>query len=213
MAKCGLCSTKKGKRYCSPLDRVICPICCADSRMKKIECNEDCRYLEGVSFQQKRSEDKEFSELMSRVGHGQYDDIFHHPDVAMMAFEIESLVRYLYIEGEDGSTDTAVFNAYKSVYKTIFQRKEEQSGQIDALTLALLSQYEKECHEWGKQLDEVTMGNVYLRLMTSVKNMSCGRFGEFGYLNYLKNNLGGNVRDDEFVMEDKFGHKITRKLE
>ena len=74
MAKCGLCSAKKGKRYCASLDNIICPVCCGENRMIKIDCIDDCRYLEGVSYQQKRLEDKEISQLMSRVGHGQYDD-------------------------------------------------------------------------------------------------------------------------------------------
>ena len=128
MAKCGLCSNKKGKRYCSPLDKIICPICCAENRMVKIDCNEDCRYLEGVSFQQKRLEDKEFSELMSRVGHGQYDDIFQQSDIAMIALEIESLVRDSYVKGDIGLTDTSVYEAYKAVYRILFQRKGKKEG-------------------------------------------------------------------------------------
>ena len=84
MAKCWLCSTKKGKRYCSPLDKVICPICCATNRLKKIDCNEDCRYLSGVALQTKRAEEKEFSELMNRVPHGEHDDIFKEPAVAFL---------------------------------------------------------------------------------------------------------------------------------
>jgi hypothetical protein len=57
------------------------------------------------------------------------------------------------------------------------------------------------------------MGQVYLRLMISVKKMSGGRFGEHGYLNYLKNNLGEDLSDDEFTAEDKFGVRIRKKLE
>jgi hypothetical protein len=212
MAKCGLCSTKKGKRYCSPLDRVICPICCAESRMVKINCNEDCRFLEGISFQQKRSEDKEFSELMSLVGHGQYDDIFQQSDVAMMAYEIESLIYDSYIKGDMGITDTSVNEAYKYVYKIFFQGKEQKDGQLDELVTALLMQYKINCQAWREKLDEETMGQVYLRLMISIKNMSGGQFGEYGYLNYLKNNMAADLHDDEFITEDKFGNKIRRKL-
>ena len=41
--------------------------------------------------------------------------------------------------------------------------------------------------------------------------MSGGRFGEFGYLNYLKNNLGNmNSTRGQFIAEDKFGNKILR---
>jgi hypothetical protein len=46
--------------------------------------------------------------------------------------------------------------------------------------------------------------------MISVKKMSGGRFGEFGYLNYLKNNLGNMNSRGQFIAEDKFGNKILR---
>ena len=100
MAKCCLCSTKKGKRYCSPLDKVICPTCCATNRLKKIDCNEDCRYLSGVDLQIKRAEEKEFSELMRLVPRGQYDDIFKEPAVAFMSYEIETFISDIYVIGK-----------------------------------------------------------------------------------------------------------------
>ena len=56
------------------------------------------------------------------------------------------------------------------------------------------------------------IGQVFLRLMISVKKMSGGRFGEFGYLNYLKNNLGNINRKGQFIAEDKFGNKTLQQL-
>ena len=212
MAKCGLCLTKKGKRYCSPLDKVICPICCAESRVVKIDCNEDCRHLEGTSFQKKRSEDREFSELMGRVGHGQFDDIFQRVDVAGMAFKIESLVRAFYVRGDMPMTDTSVYEAYKAVYMVMRQGKSGKHTQMDELVEALLTQYEASHRAWREKLDKETIGQVYLRLMISVKAMSGGQFGEYGYLNYLKNNLGQNFPAGEVLTEDKFGNIIREKL-
>ena len=208
MAKCWLCSKKKGKRYCAPLDKVICPICCAGNRMNKIDCNEDCRYLEGATFQQKRSEDKEFSQLMNHVGHGQHDDIFHETATPFMAFEIESLVRDFYLSESIRITDTAVYGAYKTVYAIHFQDKQTEPGQQDELTEALLDQYETNSPVWNKNMEEEMIGQVYLRLMISVKSMSGGVFGEYGYLNYLKNNLGQHVDNGKIVAEDKFGNVI-----
>ena len=212
MAKCGLCSAKKGKRYCSPLDNVICPVCCGENRMVKIDCNDDCRYLEGITYQQKRLEDKEISQLMSGVGHGQYDDIFQQPAVAMMAFEIESLICEAYVKTDMTVTDTSVYEAYKGVYRVCFQGKEKNGNKSDELTEALLKQYETNYRTWQENLNQEKMGQVYLRLMISVKNMSGGRFGEYGYLNYLKNNLGEGLPGNEFMVEDKFGNKEKRKL-
>jgi len=212
MAKCAICSARKGKRYCAPLDKVICAVCCAEDRMSKIDCNESCRFLEGVSFQKKRSADKAFSDRMSQVGHGQHDDIFHDSDVAMMAYDIESLVRDLYVRGDMGLTDTRVYNAYRDVFSLIFDEGKTEGGQVDDLTGALLTQFEKNHPLWKQNLDEETMGKVYLRLMISVKAMRGGRFGEYGYLNYLKNNFDQDVREDEFIAEDKYGHKTVQKL-
>jgi len=46
-----------------------------------------------------------------------------------------------------------------------------------------------------------------------VKNMSGGRMGEYGYLNYLKNNLDRSLGDEEFIVEDRFGNRVTRRLD
>jgi len=213
MAKCGLCSTKKGKRYCSPLDKVICPVCCAESRLVKINCNEDCKYLEGLRRQEKRAEDKEFSALMNGVGHGQFDDIFHKPSVALMAFEIESLVRDIYISGNIRITDTMVLEAYKNVYAFHFQGKQIAESQLDGLTKQLLAQYDTHSDAWKANMDEEMIGQVFLRLMISIKKMSGGSMGEYGYLNYLKNNLGEGDMQGEYIVEDKFGNKLTQRVD
>ena len=213
MAKCGLCSTKKGKRYCSPLDKVICPVCCAESRLVKIHCNEDCKYLEGLRRQERRTEDKEFSALMNGVGHGQFDDIFQNPPVALMAFEIESLVRDIYISGKLRITDTMVLEAYKNVYAVHFQGKQIEESQLDELTKQLLAQYATHSHTWKVNMDEEMIGQVFLRLMISIKKMSGGYMGEYGYLNYLKNNLGEGDMQGEYIVEDKFGNKFTQRAD
>lgn len=211
MAKCWLCSTKKGKRYCSPLDKVICPICCATNRLKKIDCNEDCRYLSGVALQTKRAEEKEFSELMNRVPHGEHDDIFKEPAVAFMAYEIETSVRDIYVSGDMRITDKTVREAYKNVYAIQFKGRPIEEGQLDELTEELLGLYSRNMDMWKFNMNEEMIGQVFLRLMISVKNMSGGRMGEFGYLNYLKNNLGRRDENEAVVVEDKFGKKTTMK--
>jgi len=211
MAKCWLCSTKKGKRYCSPLDKVICPICCATNRLKKIDCNEDCRYLSGVALQTKRAEEKEFSELMNRVPHGEHDDIFKEPAVGFMAYEIETFVRDIYVNGDMRITDKTVREAYKNVYAIQFKGRPIEEGQLDELTKELLGLYSRNIDMWKFNMDEEMIGQVFLRLMISVKSMSGGRMGEFGYLNYLKNNLGRRDENEAVVVEDKFGKKTTIK--
>lgn len=207
MAKCGICSKKKGKRYCLPIDNVICPVCCAESRGRKIDCNEDCRYLEGAVFEKKRKEEKKYAQLMSEVGHGQFDDIFQQSPVAEMAYDIESFIRDVYIRGNVEITDTTVLEAYKAVYAIQFEQKQIEPNQLDELTKGLLNQYETNSPIWKENLDEEMIGRVYLRLMISIKKMSGGRMGNYGYLNYLKNNLDESIPEGKFVVEDKFGNK------
>ena len=207
MAKCGICSKKKGKRYCLPIDKVICPVCCAESRGRKIDCNEDCRYLEGAVFEKKRKEEKKYAQLMSEVGHGQFDDIFQQSPVAEMAYDIESFIRDVYIRGNVEITDTTVLEAYKAVYAIQFEQKQIEPNQLDELTKGLLNQYETNSPIWKENLDEEMIGRVYLRLMISIKKMSGGRMGNYGYLNYLKNNLDESIPEGKFVVEDKFGNK------
>ena len=211
MAKCWLCSTKKGKRYCSPLDKFICPTCCATNRLKKIDCNKDCRYLSGVDLQIKRAEEKEFSELMNRVPHGQYDDIFKDPAVAFMSYDIETFVRDIYVSGAISITDKTVREAYKNVYAIQFKGETIEEGQLDELTKELLELYSTNIDVWRFNMQDEVIGQVFLRLMISVKKMSGGTMGEFGYLNYLKNNLVRKDENETVVVEDKFGRKQQRR--
>jgi hypothetical protein len=190
----------------------ICPACCAQDRLTKIDCNEGCKHLEGIALQQKRLEDKRFSELMTSVGHGQYNDIFQQPAVAIMAFEVESLIRDAYLNGNMGITDRVVREAYKTVYAIHFQEKQIEESQLDELTRELLEQYETNSSAWKANMDQEMIGQVYLRLMISVKKMTGGRMGDYGYLNYLKNNLGQNLSEEEFIVEDSFGKKMRRKI-
>ena len=62
-------------------------------------------------------------------------------------------------------------------------------------------------------MDEEMIGQVFLRLMISIKKMSGGSMGEYGYLNYLKNNLGEGNMQGKYIVEDKFGNKVTRRVD
>ncbi len=211
MATCWLCLTKAGKWYCSPLDKVICQVCCSTKRLKKIDCNEDCRYLAGVALQSRRAEEKELTELMHRVPHGQYDDIFQDPAVARVAYDIECLVRDAYVEEDERITDHTVYEAYKALYALRFQGKQIEESQLEGLTRELLNLYARNVSRWKLNMKEERIGQVFLRLMVSVKAMSGGRMGEFGYVNFLKNNLESGW-EETVIIEDKFGNKTTKRV-
>lgn len=211
MAKCWFCKTKKGKRYCAPIENVLCPICCGENRLKKIECIEECRYLEGVAFQKMRNEEKEFSKLMENVPHDQHNDIFKDTGVALMAGEIETFIRYIYVNGNLRITDKTVYESYKQIY--LFHNNQlKEENQIDSLTKNLLKLYENNINIWELNNKKELIGQVFLRLMISIKKMSGGRMGEFGYLNYLKNNLDELIDVHSLITEDKFGNKMVKSL-
>lgn len=42
---CPLCGTRKAKRSCPALDKLICTVCCGTKRQVEITCPEDCGYL------------------------------------------------------------------------------------------------------------------------------------------------------------------------
>lgn len=211
MAKCWFCKTKKGKRYCAPIENVLCPICCGENRLKKIECIEECRYLEGVAFQKMRNEEKEFSKLMENVPHDQHNDIFNDTGVALMAGEIETFIRHIYVNGNLRITDKTVYESYKQIY--LFHNNQlKEENQIDSLTKKLLKLYENNINIWEFNNKKELIGQVFLRLMISIKKMSGGRMGEFGYLNYLKNNLGDLIDVNSLITEDKLGNKMVKSL-
>ncbi len=212
MAKCWFCKTTKGKRYCSPIENILCPVCCAENRLKKIDCNEDCRYLEGVAFQKKREEEKEFSSLMESIPHGQYDDIFQETEVALMAGKIETFVLNRYVSGQLNLTDKTVYEAYKLIFKVYFDSQPSEEYEFDLFSQELVKLYLDNKKIWEKKMSHNKIGQVFLRLMISIKMMSGGQFGEFGYLNYLKNNFENIDKDGQFIVEDKFGNKTLRTL-
>ncbi|OPX25565.1 MAG: hypothetical protein B1H05_03585 [Candidatus Cloacimonas sp. 4484_140] len=181
--------------------------------MINIDCNEDCRYLEGVAYQKGREEEKEFSKLMESVPHGQYDDIFHDMEVAMMAGEIETYIRDIYIKGDIQITDKLVYESYKKVYRKHFKNELIEGDKLDKLTKRLLQLFDSNIEMWEFNMERSKIGQVFLRLMITIKNMSGGRLGEFGYLNHLKNNLFDTDLEDQFIVEDKFGNKTIHSIE
>ena len=42
---CSLCQTRKEKRSCPALDRMICPVCCGTKRLVEINCPPECPHL------------------------------------------------------------------------------------------------------------------------------------------------------------------------
>lgn len=212
MAKCWFCQTRKGKRYCSPIENLLCPICCGKNRLINVDCNKDCRYLEGVGYQKGREEEKQFSKLMESVPHGQHDDIFQNMEVALMATEIETFIRDIYINGNIRITDKLVYESYKKVYQKHFKNELIEGDKLDSLTKGLLHLYDTNIEMWENNMEMSKIGQVFLRLMISIKSMSGGSLGEFGYLNYLKNNLTDKRPGNDFIVEDKFGNVTAHSL-
>lgn len=214
MAKCSLCNTAKGKRYCPALDRILCPRCCASKRLVEIDCPANCRYLEGAVYQTQREEDKRLNDLINSVPHGQFDDIFHRRHVPEIAYEIESFMGMLYINGEIKINDTICYEAYKAIFLIEFEHNEIDPATLSDVALLLHDLFQDNQTEWEKKIDLDLLGQIFLRMMRSIRSMSGGRMGDFGYLNYIKNNIiefDPTLTTDEFIMEDRFGRKTRKK--
>jgi hypothetical protein len=56
----------------------------------------------------------------------------------------------------------------------------------DDFIVELVELYEQISNEYDSQ---DLIGKVILRIIISIKNMTGGQFGAYGYLNYLKNNI------------------------
>ena len=119
------------------------------------------------------------------------------------------MVRELYVREMDIS-DQEVRDAYKTVY-AFHSGILDEDTLVNELTRILLEQYQSFSPEWGKYLDTKLIGQIYLRLIISIKSMSGGVMGNKGYLNYLKNNLDPSLEKNQLIVEDRFGNKMKGK--
>ena len=211
MAKCWYCKTKKGKRYCEAIDNLLCPICCAKNRMVNINCQNDCRYLEGAFIRIKREEEKRFSALIKNVPHGQYDDILYDDEIAMIAAEIETFVLECYMNEDYSLTDKKVFECFKNLYKMKSYNQQLNEDSMNDFMIALIKFYDDIISEW-QEFDTEEIMQIFLRLMHSIEQMTGKIMGEFGYLNFLKNNLHNPYQSDQFIIEDKHGKKTKQSI-
>lgn len=73
MARCMVCSARKGKRTCPALGGSICSVCCGSKRQNEISCPAECHHLgKGLQYLAARDEDGRLSaferEMRSIIG-------------------------------------------------------------------------------------------------------------------------------------------------
>jgi hypothetical protein len=181
--KCARCGKSVAKRYCPPLDQVICPVCCGSNRLKTIDCDEECRYLDNEQYQEKVFAEKELNELLHTVPSGQFDDIFREDRAAEIGYAFETLIADFYIKGLFHLNDEKVKNTLARLY---FITQRDSIEDLDGFGQALLEEYNQKLRE-GYPAEYI--GKVILRIIISVKRMSGGPLGGYSYLNYIKNNI------------------------
>ncbi len=212
MAKCQICNSRKAKRYCSALAYTICTICCAESRLKTIDCPPDCRFLKGEVYQKKRNDEKEFVKLMHEVPHGQFDDIFHDDKVALVAYDIELRIVEKYKAEGKSFNDNQVYEAYRKMYKYYTNQLSDEEFKSNAIAQLLLNLSKEKMDSWNSNLSKEKIAQIFIRLMITIDNISGGITGEYGYLNYLKNNLGVVFNSAQVIVEDKFNNKSLHDI-
>jgi len=174
--------------------------------MKSISCDEDCRYLDNLTYQKNIEREKELRVLLKDIPHGQFDDLYRNENAAVIAYEFERYYAEIYAENETKITDQIVKETLYHLYLHEIQDEKPILDDLFSMSKELFNDLLMDGH--SKDL----VGKVLLRMIISINSMTGGRFGQYGYLNYLKNNILTNVPDDEFVIEDKHGKKKTMPI-
>lgn len=203
--KCSYCGQKAAKRYCPPLDKPICPLCCGTNRLKNIACQDDCRYLDHEAYQKHIRQDKETKGLLGGVPHSEDNDLFKNKEAATIAYAFESIFADCYNKGYCNLTDQKVKESLLTVYNIKRSGKSIEPNDIANLIIQV---YEYLSTDKGHS--EELIGKVLLRIVISINNMTGGTLGSFGYLNFLKNNIHADSRmNDSWVLETQDGKLKT----
>ena len=201
--KCGYCDRKVAKRYCPGLDKLICPQCCGENRLKSISCDPECRYLDNEIYQEKLRDEKELRAELRKIPHSGHDDIFKEPRAKRLAYAFESFFADCYVKGQFNLPDQKIVDTLSNLYFHNFKGKSPDSDKFLSLTMEVYDYLIE--NKTSKDL----ICTVMLRIIISVKNMTGGPFGPYGYLNYVKNNLHPDAVDSVggHIIETKDGKK------
>jgi len=119
-SKCHVCEQRKGKRQCPARSAPICPVCCAQSRVVKIDCPADCSFLgaEGSMLLAARAGDdgplpsgQDISDFATELVESGPGGRFMQDVEPTAADALEQLFRYVDGDGqdEDGTIQGAVW--------------------------------------------------------------------------------------------------------
>jgi len=198
---------------CPALNGLICSQCCGEHSAVDIACTADCSYLKNVLIGRQNQEISLEVERGIRdvnpdvLGYDIYEKTEEH---ARMAFTIESSFRNNYLAGQPVN-DAGVMELLKLIHRRYYCRKEVYTQ--DERLGHSLDTFEALKKSFDEILPEAEQEKVIMRLLLSIKNISGGRFGDYGYLNYLKNNLVLNKqKEGGYIVEDKWGNMVWETL-
>ena len=214
MAKCSYCKTKKGDRQCISLNDVICSVCCGSNFNKNITCDSKCIYLNKLLQTKLKKDcesiikDKVDSVNPEKVG---YDILCKTSDHSRMTYFLEKSFLKFYLDGASIND-----NIVKQLLKLIYLKYYTEYSDIIIAETEILNIFLINYQEFKTVCSEILpydeQSKIILRLILSINNISGGQFGDYGYLNYLKNNIDRDISDGSFVCEDKFGNIKLNKL-
>jgi hypothetical protein len=189
MAKCPKCGVRKGKRPCQPLGAAICSLCCGEHRMRDIDCNEDCPFLEaGEEWQRDRQ--------MARAYHKGRDYVRERweafkprgasePDFDMVTFcmDIESGI-HLFHRNHPRLLDSDVLTALEGVRMSYSPVSLPPSAR-NPLEEALLSRLERATQGKDRRLSSDDRRQCTEAVMASVKRHASGNPDSTRYLEFI----------------------------
>ncbi len=199
MARCSRCNNRKGKRHCPALDNPICSLCCGENRVIRIDCPEDCSYLEtGEEYQKERRMVKAVSSGREYVN--ERTQAFREEDEFIAAMSLEHAFHMLRRAGRR-MKDKDIVRALDQLPMHLGSLEIVTTNPDPlAATLAMRMKNTPEFEELRKNKPDICKKTI-ARLEEFVKRMTKKASGETVYLDFIATYFDSMVTERELQEE------------
>ena len=182
MSLCLYCTQRKGKRPCPSLGGSICSSCCGEHRLVRINCPDDCVYLDtGSDYQQKRLGEQ--FKLIRRDFYQQLDEFGSAKAVGL--FNLLEVITFSYFEGRRDGQDAEVVTAIEALRREL-SPLHIPSAPMPVFAEHLKKEYENIKKENPQQIaDMADAPEVLDQIITFISDFSGKDFQSRRFLNGL----------------------------